>query len=80
MEVIMWMNEVRELKEPSLSAGLTLWPYISSTQLPQEAGVSNTIWEQRGEVLAQGCTASEWQSQDKNPGLSVLGVLRNKNE
>ena len=36
--------------------------------------------EQRGEMLVQGCTASEWQSQDKNPSLSAFGVLGDKNE
>ena len=57
------------------------WAQLSDwTTTLQEASVSNTIWEQRPKVLGKGCTASEWQSQDEDSGLSVLGDLRDRNE
>ena len=31
-------------------------------------------------MLGEGCTTSEWQSQDENSGLSVFRDLRDKNE
>lgn len=47
------------LWESFLSADLILWPDIEFTHRPQEMNISNTVLEQRGEVLASGCTASE---------------------